>query len=532
MNLFSPVTGEPFKAMGVPIEQPGMIGKADLGADEDGCRHTSGPSEYDYYIICDPYSLFTAMSVEWDSKSGRFRNPLPDDLKTWIKQDLNTPFVLARERAFKSAQGVARSQGAPPPNRDTFVMPQSAIGIDERYEYALRCYQKRGALPSVQAKIAITGAWAQRARLNVPLGDPRLDGAYQEVAQITAKAMKDGEEFQLQKWLGVYKSIVDDEGLTNEGFYIAAATYFGFTLRDGNLAESKRVLQVMEDRFLRPGKNNERAEFLRGLQRERKLGLEKYTGLTSQAASLFIIAISGEEFTRARLPQYLLAVAESLRRSGNDKRAYDWYLALSRMPEGRPRLRDDIRAQGKNPGADAPLAVHLGWLADKRLDIMNAAFIEAGTPHSQEFEGNDTALLAAIVFDQFGTSAYNLPNWKPRTDGDQGDAQRMLTLVGQAVLDWNFRAGGWPTTLGELWDKEFLKDRNRVNRFHCPVSGEPLVYAMPSGADIQALGMRTVLVTLPKPIKTADGERWGCYLSSNQVIWAITPLRPGDQAPK
>ena len=44
--------------------------------------------------------------------------------------------------------------------------------------------------------------------------------------------------------------------------------------------------------------------------------------------------------------------------------------------------------------------------------------------------------------------------------------------------------------------------------------------------------MRTVLVACPKPIVTADGERWGCYLSGNQVIWATTPMKLGDQAPK
>lgn len=527
MTLLSPVTGEQFKAIGVPIEQPGMIGKADLGADDDGCRHTSGPSEYEYYVICDPFSLFTAMSVEWDNKSGRFRNALPDELKTWVRQELNSPFVIARERSFKSAQSIARSQGAPSPSREGFIMPQNALGIDERYDHALTCYRKRGALPSVMAKLTLTAAWGMRVRLNVPLGDPRLDGGYEEVNRITARSVKEGEEFALAKWLDVYKDIVDNEGLTHEGFYVATATYFGLVLRQGDLAEAQRVLQLMEDRFQKID-TDDRGEFLRGLQRERKLSLNKYKSFTEQAATLFMVAIAGEEFTRARLPQYMLAVAESLRRSGSLMRAMDWYLALSRLPEGQPRLRDDIRTQGKTPGAEAPLAVHLGWLADKQILALRAG----GVVHSGEFANTDKILLSAIVFDQFGTSAFSLPDWQPRSDGDQADCQRMLTMIGQSLLDWNFRLGGWPAKLGELWDREMLKDRNRVNRFYCPVTGQPFVYTVPTGADLQALGLRTVLVTTPKPLKTADGERWGAYLSGNTVVWSPTQLKPGDQAPK
>jgi hypothetical protein len=527
MTLLSPVTGEQFTAVGVPIEQPGVIGKADLGADDDGCRHTSGPSEYEYYVITDPFSLFTAMSIEWDSKSGRFRNPLPDEVKAWVRQDLNSPFVIARERAFKSAQAIARSQGAPPPSRDGFAMPQNALGIDERYEYALSCYTKRGALPSVMAKLALTAAWGMRVRLNVPLGDPRLDGGYEEVNRITARSVKEGEDFALAKWLAVYKDIVDSEGLTHEGYYVATATYFGLVLRQGDLAEAERVLTLMQDRFFKID-SDDRGEFLRGLQRERKLSLGKYKGFTERAATLFMVAIAGEEFTRARLPQYMLAVAESLRRSGNLMRAMDWYLALSRLPESQPRLRDDIRTQGKTPGAEAPLPVHLGWLADQQILALRAN----GLVHSGEFGNIDKQLLSAIVFDQFGTSAFSLPEWQPRSDGDQADCQRMLTMIGQSLLDWNFRLGGWPAKIGELWDRELLKDRNRVNRFHCPVTGEPFVYSVPTGTDLQALGLRTVLLTTPKPLKTADGERWGAYLSGNTVVWSPTQLRPGDQAPK
>ena len=283
----------------------------------------------------------------------------------------------------------------------------------------------------------------------------------------------------------------------------------------------------MEDRFQRSD-DKERGEFLRGLQRERKLSLGKYKALTTSAAGSFMIAIAGEEFTRARLPPQLLAVAESLRRSGDLVRAMDWYVALSRLPESQPRLREDIRAQGKAPGADAALPVHLGWLADNRIAALKAGGVE----HRADFGAADGALLSAIVFDQFGTSAFNMPSWRPRTDGDQTDCQRMLTLIGQSILDWNFRLQGWPGTLGELWDRELLKDRNRVNRFHCPVTGQPFVYAVPTGADYQALGLRTVLVTTPKPIKTADGERWGSFLSGNAVVWTPNQLKPGDQAPK
>jgi len=58
-------------------------------------------------------------------------------------------------------------------------------------------------------------------------------------------------------------------------------------------------------------------------------------------------ALKIEEFPRSRLPPNMMAVAECLRRSGAEKNAMNWYLALAQMPETQPRMRAEIRAQGK-----------------------------------------------------------------------------------------------------------------------------------------------------------------------------------------
>lgn len=542
MNLLSPLTGERFRAAGVPTEQPVSNVVSDMGADDDGCRHSSGLCEYDFYIVTDPFTLFTAMSVEWDKRSGRFSSELPDEVKEWVRKEFNGDLTAARDRAFKLAQAQARQQGQVPPDRASFVMPQQTLSIDQRYVMARRCYEKRGALPSVLAKISLSGAWAVRCRMNVPIADPRLDRGYAEVNELVAKQVKDGETFVMSKWLAVYREIFDKEGLTNEGYFVAGAAYFGLTLREGDLNESKRVLKALDDRFQRI-EQKDQGQFLRLLQKERRLSLDRYLDLEGYAGTAFLRAIEAEEFTRARLPQYVLAVAESLRRCGQHGRALAWYSCLARMAETQPRLREDIRAQGRAPGAEAPFHVHLGWIADGRIawlkealantkeDPAATALATALASGADAIEGPDRRLLTAILFEGLGTAAYASPLWRPRADGDQQDCQRMLTMVGQAVLDFSFRLGGWPQTLGETWEKEVLRDRNRVNRFHCPVSAQPFLYR-PLGIDLEKLSPRAVVVATPTAIKTAAGPRYGAFIAGNAVVWSEQPLKPGDEAPR
>ena len=63
-----------------------------------------------------------------------------------------------------------------------------------------------------------------------------------------------------------------------------------------------------------------------------------------------------------------------------------------------------------------------------------------------------------------------------------------------------------------------VRDRNRVNRFNCPVTGKPLLYSQPPG-DISTIAPTTVLVATSEPIDTAQGKRFGAYCANNRVVW-------------
>ena len=225
MTLISPITNQPFETVGIPIEQLTGDALADMGYDDDGCRHTSGLSEYTYYVATDPFSYFSALTAEWDPKTGRFggqgSDSLPPDMKQWVDKQFNTDWVLDYNRLFQLEGKQAKASGRPAPERKDFVISQDAIPIEKRYRYALMCYEKRGARPAAMAKTALMGAWALRTFLNVPIGHQALDGGYQEVNDKIVRQIKEGEAFQLTKWLPIYKKVVDDGGLTNEGTLVA-----------------------------------------------------------------------------------------------------------------------------------------------------------------------------------------------------------------------------------------------------------------------------------------------------------------------
>jgi hypothetical protein len=132
--------------------------------------------------------------------------------------------------------------------------------------------------------------------------------------------------------------------------------------------------------------------------------------------------------------------------------------------------------------------------------------------------GPDRGLLLAIVNEGLGTAAYNAPGWKAASGGSQADCGLVLDLIGKAVIDHAARLGSWPASLGELWEREVVKDRNRVNRFHCPATGKPLLYSQPPG-DITDIAPSTVLVATAAPVETAQGPRFGAFCANARIVW-------------
>mgnify|MGYP000603175695 CR=1 FL=1 len=73
------------------------------------------------------------------------------------------------------------------------------------------------------------------------------------VNQIATMRLPNGKEVAFVDWSDkpLFSSADLRSGFTDEGFFVANATYLGLTLRDGDLAETRRVLQAMDDRFQR-----------------------------------------------------------------------------------------------------------------------------------------------------------------------------------------------------------------------------------------------------------------------------------------
>ena len=535
VELVSPVTGLkcPVTVL-MPNQKSPEVNRSDLGTDDDGCRHSANLSEYDLTIVTDPTSYFTALADEWDPATGKFLSGMPEDLKDWVIKELESEWKVDVARAFANAQNLAKNQGSLPPDRATFQIPQMAIPVEKRYRLALKCYDRRGARAGIMAKIALSGAWAIRARVNVPLQNQQLDGGYEEVREQVERLVPPSTEgFSLAVWLPAYQKVFSDGNLTREGLVVAGLTTFGFLMRDGDFAGSLKVLDTLQERLANDPER--KYEILRGLVRERRRMLEEQSWVLDQAGGFLIQAIANEEFNRQKLPPHLLAVAECLRRSGDVKntaksqanrlRAMDWYYALTRLPEGQPALRDAIRAQGKAPGVEAPFHVQLAWLADRQY----ARLASEGVVHPGELSGVDKRLLSAVVFDGLGTADYVTPGWVPRKDGTQADSERTLRLLGQSAMDFAFRKGSWPRSLGELWETGILPDRNRINRFHDPATGGKIAYR-PIPGEISAAQPRLVVVTTTLPVATPTGPRHGAYLAGNQVVWGEQPYTPGELA--
>ena len=133
-TFLSPMLNRPFPVKIVPVRSAdfGTNQPADMGTDDDTCRHHSGISEYDLYITTDPYTLFSALSVEWDERAGRFVSPLTPEFKQWVrsKDGFNTEWVELRNRVHKRLTKLGRMpDGRPVPAANDFVMSQQDLSL-------------------------------------------------------------------------------------------------------------------------------------------------------------------------------------------------------------------------------------------------------------------------------------------------------------------------------------------------------------------------------------------------------------------
>jgi hypothetical protein len=511
-ELISPFSDQRFVAVVLGTAPGAAPGPADMGTDIDGCRHASGPCEYDYYVVVDPHSYFAALSTEWDQRSGRFDSELPRPVIEWVRKEWSSEREIDLNHAYQYALQLARSTGRQAPDRKTFVIPQDGIPLEKRYRLAISSYERRGARHAVLAKIALTGAWALRARAQLPVAHQSLQGGYEEINDRISRQLKDGEVFDLAKWSRIYTDIVDKDGLTREGYTIAVSALLGFRMREGDVQGCRDLFSKATERLGR----DDKPDALRGLLRDRKRLFEEHNRLLSVATEHFAAALRGEEIVRSRIPEILLVMGECYRRLGVNDRACDWYLALSRLPETQPASRAALRFEGKMRAlpVDKPYHVQLGWIADEQREKTERLTVA----HSGEFSGPDRSLLIAIVNEGLGTAAYQSPGWQPAKGATVNDSGIVLDLVGKGVIEYAFRLGGWPKNLGELWETEVIRDRNRVNRFYCPATGQPLLYNPPPG-DLSNIAPSTVLVATSAPVDTPDGPRFGAFCANTRIVW-------------
>ncbi len=523
LELISPITGKRFRAVTTPLSQSATRSEgvlANMGSDDDGCRHTTNLGEYERYVVTDPTSYFSALAVEWDDRNGRFMQPLSNDFKQWVQRQFNAEFKADWTTAFNRAKQLAAAQGQMPPERADFVMSQDSIQVEKRFTLAIECYSQRAARPAVLAKLALNGAWALRTRAQLPITDPRLAGGMEEVNALVVRQIKDGESFSFEKWHGVYHNIFHRSRLTHAGAFVAGQVLFGFEMRRGDVDACAAIGEALNKRFEANRDNSDGLDFHRALVRSLRRMEITYRDFLDTASSHFRNAVAQEEFTRSRLPEVLLATAESLRRAGRTEAALDWYLCLALLPETQPKLRDDIRTERRFPGPSAPYLVQLGWIADNHIATLRARHPN----HPGKPAGADAGLLNAIIFEGLGTLEYVNPHWRPATGATDTDSALVLDMIGKGVLLFHRRLGEWPESIGDLWMRDVVSDRNRVNRFHCPATGAAYAYVQPKADPAP----RTILVAGVQPIPTAKGRRYPAYLANNTVVWSDQLPKPGE----
>jgi len=521
VELQSPVVGKPFRAQIIPLAASAVpTTENDMGADDDGCVHSSAINVYDNYVVIDPHSYFAACSAEWDDRNGRFVSDLSPDFRAWVLKEFNGELKIDWNQAFEGAGRTALAQGRQPLDRAKFVMEQNQIAPEKKYGNALKCYEKRDARASVMAKVALMAAWCMRARMQVSFADPRLAGGINEVNDKLKREVRDGDKFALDKWLRVYADIFNKARLTNEGYFVAGLTYHGFLVRAGDPRVAEEVLDRMKARF-GDDDGNRIAVMLAGLVRSRRRQAQEQSRFLEIAAANFARALYAEEFSRQHIPEMLLVVGECMRRIGKDMEAMDWYLTLAEMAESEPKMREEIRSLGRAPKPDAPFHVQLGWIADQHI----ATYRKAGLAHPGGGPvGTHKNVLLAVLHQDLGTAKFQNPLWKPATTGNAKDASMLIDLVGKHVIEYQTRFGVWPATLDEMWERGAVRDRNRLNRFHCPATGKRLLYVQPMGA----LAPKTILIATAEPVETIQGKVHLYYLADNTVETAANPQRPGE----
>ncbi len=521
-TFYSPIVNKPFQAATIPIRGDrsralGDEGGPDMGTDIDGCRHSSGLSEYDYFIITDPHTYFSALASEW-GPNGRFIQPLDDDFRRWLtsRHGFNDEWVTDRDRLYSREARRARAQGRSFPDRQDWVIPQDSIPIERRYRYALMCYSRRNFPAAFQGRVALMGAWAVRVRCNLPIIHSNLRGGIEEVNSHLQRHIIEGERFDLDKWTDVYRRIFARRRLTDEAYFVAGSMLLGLELRHGDLHKVRDVMAAMERRF----DDNEKHFTLRGLMRSRRNLIEQdYIGFLDIAAQQLTQALAEEAIARPRMLEILFTIAECHRRAGRLNQAYEWYLALTQLEETQPRIRAELRDAGKVPSIEAAMPLLIAWRAEDQMLSLRGQVDHDGT-----IAGRDRELLHAIVNRNLGTPEYENPNWSPRRNGDPTETQHMLDAIGRTLLSFHQSQEQWPRTLDDLWMRGAVPDRNVYNRFHCVVTGAPFAYNRPIGEQRGS----TVLLTTSQPLSMPQGRRYGMFLADARIVWAEELTKPGE----
>jgi hypothetical protein len=198
-TLTSPINGKPFTVVDIPVTSGtkrvlGVEGSADMGTDDDGCRHSSGVNEYEHYVVTDPHTYFSALGVEY-GQNGKFNNRLSQEFKQWVMSTdgFHSEWVIDKDKYHDRARRIAKAKGESLPDISEWAIPQQMIPLEKKFRTALFCYNKRGATDAFLGKLALTGAWAVRARINKPLLDSRMRPGIEEVNSHIAKHIVDGE---------------------------------------------------------------------------------------------------------------------------------------------------------------------------------------------------------------------------------------------------------------------------------------------------------------------------------------------------
>ncbi len=527
-KLICPITGKSFSAEIIPPKTAnrwrlGDPGPANMGTDEDGCRHDSGYSEYDNYVVISPWCYFAALSIEW-SKNGRYRGRLPPGFKEWVRgPEINGEWITDRNRSYKRFKDRFGDNVNMPAVQD-WEMPQEEIQLSTKYRMALRCYEKRDYPKIFLAKLALNGVWALRSRMCKPFAHPHLTGGIEEVNHELEGHLEHGEDFRRDKWAGIYKKIYEGGGLSPEGRFVAGFTHVGFLARQGDLAAMQKVLTDLFDQY----RDEARHAALRSLIRNRINLVEQwYLPFMEIAYRDFAHALRREEVPRPRMPEVLLAMAELRRRMGDFRGALDWYLCLANMHETQPRLRKDLRVAGKVPkqlDEEPNLLLHLGWKADEMIRRLES---KDGIENDGRPQGADRDLVLAVMDHGLGTLAYDSPDWEPMTGRDTKNVQLYLMETGKSVLDYYVKMEIFPDRLGDMWLDGTIQswERNRMNRFHCPNTGAKFLYLRPTDKITQ----NTILVAMDKPLETTEGKRYGAFIYGCKVVWSNKPLFPGEE---